>query len=109
MMQDASKPRLWTVVSRGWRSRCPRCGQGALFRRWLEVNESCSSCGLVYQRNHGDTWMFMIMTDRIPLLFGIAALYFGFVATTWVGTTILFFSVAIPLFVTLRPRQGVAL
>jgi uncharacterized protein (DUF983 family) len=26
--------------------RCPRCGQGALFRGLLEVRDTCGSCGL---------------------------------------------------------------
>ncbi|WP_198378534.1 DUF983 domain-containing protein [Neoroseomonas rubea] len=26
--------------------RCPRCGQGALFRGLLDVRDSCESCGL---------------------------------------------------------------
>lgn len=28
--------------------RCPRCGQGKLFRGYLTVAPSCSSCGLDY-------------------------------------------------------------
>jgi hypothetical protein len=42
---------------------------------------------LVYLHNNGDTWLSRMMTDRIPMLFGIAALCFGFVASSWVGTT----------------------
>ncbi|WP_349359652.1 DUF983 domain-containing protein [Stappia sp.] len=32
----------------GLRGRCPRCGQGALFRGFLTVRERCSNCGLAY-------------------------------------------------------------
>src|SRR5207237_1297478 len=72
-----------TVLRRGWRKRCPRCGEGLLFRRGASTFERCSECQLLYRRNHGDTLMFMIITDRIPILFGIAAVYFGFQSASW--------------------------
>src|SRR5262245_41944321 len=33
---------LW----RGLSGRCPACGRGALFGRYLKVNAACSGCGL---------------------------------------------------------------
>ena len=53
--------------------------------------------------------MFMIITDRIPIFFGIVALYFGMVSISWTGTIVLFFAVATPMLLTIRQRQGVAL
>ena len=98
-----------TTLLRGLRKRCPRCGVGPLFRRGIRVRERCSDCGLLYQRNYGDTWIFIVITDRIPLLFGIAALYFGLVSISWGGTAALFFAVATPLLLTIRERTGLAL
>jgi hypothetical protein len=66
-------------------------------------------CDLQFQRNNGDTWMFIIITDRIPLLLAIAIMYFGFVTSTWVGTAIFAVAVAVPLIATIRPRQGLAM
>lgn len=105
----AVRPRLGEVLRRGLRRRCPRCGEGPLFRRGIEIHERCSECHLLYQRNYGDTWMFMIITDRIPMLFGIAALYFGYRAGSWLGTVTFFFALAVPMLATLRERQGLAL
>jgi uncharacterized protein (DUF983 family) len=85
---------------------CPRCGEGVLFRRGIQVHERCSECHLLYQPNYGDTSMFMIITDRIPMLFGIAALYFGFVADGWLGTAAFFVAIATPMLATIRQRQG---
>jgi len=93
----------------GLRKKCPRCGEGELFRRLISFHERCSECGLLYQRNYGDTWVFIVITDRIPILFGIAALYFGMVSITWGGTAGLFLAVATPLLLTIRERQGLAL
>ena len=37
-----------SVFAVGIKGRCPRCGQGALFRSGLVVRDSCDSCGLDY-------------------------------------------------------------
>jgi uncharacterized protein (DUF983 family) len=103
------KPRLGQVLLNGWRKRCPRCGEGALYKSGLKTNDRCSACDLVLQRNHGDTWMFMIITDRIPILFGIAAVYFGFHPDNALSIVGFFLILAAPLLATLRERKGLAL
>ena len=97
------------ILRRGWRRCCPRCGEGPLFRRGIAFHEVCSSCGLRFQRDNGDTWMFIIITDRIPMLLAIAIMYFGFITSTWAGTTVFFVAIATPMIATIRQRQGVAL
>jgi uncharacterized protein (DUF983 family) len=104
-----TRPPLRTVLWRGWRRRCPRCGEGRLFRKWLDMHERCSSCNLLYLRNQGDLWFFMIITDRVPILFGIAALYFGVGPRGWMTTGAFFAAMAIPVIATLPQRQGLAL
>ncbi|HJT16743.1 MAG TPA: hypothetical protein VJ853_05125 [Thermoanaerobaculia bacterium] len=97
------------VLLRGWKRRCPRCGIGPLFERGLKFNARCSNCDLVFQRNYGDTWIWMVITDRIPIFFGIVALYFGMVSISWTGTVLLFFAIATPMIATIRQRLGLAL
>jgi len=41
----ASKRDVWTALKRGFRGRCPRCGEGKLFRSFLKVNAQCPVCG----------------------------------------------------------------
>ena len=41
----ASKRDVWTALKRGFRGRCPRCGEGKLFRSFLKVNAQCAVCG----------------------------------------------------------------
>jgi hypothetical protein len=68
---------FWTAIGRGVRKRCPHCGRGPLFARgWTHV-ERCPCCGLVYERNPGDTWAFTIIGDRLPIAAIIAIIYFG--------------------------------
>jgi uncharacterized protein (DUF983 family) len=108
-MQSNDRQSLGTVLGRGLRGRCPRCGEGALFRRGLRTHERCSECQLLFQRNNGDTWMFFILTDRIPVLIGVVAIYFGFRSTNWMASLAFAAALLIPLFATMRPRQGLAL
>jgi uncharacterized protein (DUF983 family) len=51
---QAEKRDLWTAVKRGFRCRCPRCGQGKLFRAFLKVGNNCSACGLDFTPHRAD-------------------------------------------------------
>jgi uncharacterized protein (DUF983 family) len=102
-------PSLRTAVLRGLRRRCPRCGEGKLFKRWIAAHERCSVCGLEFQPNHGNTWMFIVITDRIPLLFGIGALFFGLRPHGLLQNSAFLFALAVPLIATMPLRQGMAI
>ena len=102
------RPRLLPTVWRGVRRRCPHCGRGPLFVRWVTLHRRCSACGLVYLRDQGDAWFFWIVMDRIPILLGIAAIFFGFRITTWLNGLGFLLAVAGPLVATMPQRQGVA-
>jgi len=45
---------VWSAMRRGLRGRCPRCGQGKLFRAFLKVENNCSVCGLDYTPHRAD-------------------------------------------------------
>jgi uncharacterized protein (DUF983 family) len=66
-----------TALKRGLRKRCPHCGDGPLFAGWSRHLERCSICGLVYERNPGDTWAFTVIGDRLPIALVIILIYFG--------------------------------
>ena len=104
-----SAPSFLPTVLRGVRRRCPHCGRGALFVRWITPHHKCSHCGLVYLRNQGDIWFFWIVMDRIPLLLGIAAIFFGFRITSWLNGIGFFLAIAVPLVATMPQRQGAAI
>jgi uncharacterized protein (DUF983 family) len=64
MTQDAPQA---SVVAAGLKARCPRCGQGALFRTGLSLRDRCERCGLSYAfADSGDG----------PAVFGILILGF---------------------------------
>ena len=107
---SADKPRSWKLaLSRGWRRRCPHCGRGHLFSGFARHLERCSNCGLVYERNSGDTWAFTIIGDRLPVAAIIIALYFGLVRSHPIAGGIVFVLVAVSLILTAPNRWGVGI
>lgn len=80
-----------------------------MFRRGLEFNQRCPVCNLLLQRDYGDTWVFMVLTDRIPVVVGIVLVFFGFQTTTWLTGTAFLLALVIPLLATMRERQSLAL
>ena len=46
MIDHASKDKL--PIGRGLRGRCPRCGEGRLFKGFLALRTACEHCGLDY-------------------------------------------------------------
>jgi uncharacterized protein (DUF983 family) len=77
-MRPGTRRLIATTLGRGLRKRCPHCGEGRLFSGWSHL-ERCSTCGLVFERNPGDTWAFTIIGDRLPVAAIIALIYFGVV------------------------------
>ena len=50
----AEKRDVWTALKRGLRGRCPRCGEGKLFRAFLKVDDHCSVCQLDFTPHRAD-------------------------------------------------------
>ena len=73
------------------------------------MHETCGTCGLRFLRNQGNTWLFWIVMDRIPIAIGlIMIVFFGLRTTTWQAGALFLASMAIPLVATMPQRQGVA-
>ena len=45
---------VWQALKRGFRGRCPRCGEGKLFRAFLKTADDCSACGLDFTPHRAD-------------------------------------------------------
>src|SRR5436190_19124319 len=88
-MTPSRQKLISTAVRRGLRKRCPHCGEGRLFSGWSHL-ERCSICGLVFERNPGDTWAFTVIGDRLPIAAIIAVIYFGLVRQHFaIGLTVI--------------------
>ena len=97
-----------TALGRGLRKRCPHCGVDALFAGWTHL-VSCSSCGLIYERNPGDTWAFTIIGDRLPIAAIIVLIYFGYGRSHHVLGLITFVVLGALVIVTAPNRWGVGI
>ena len=51
---EPEKRDLWTAMKRGFRSRCPRCGKGRLFRAFLKSDGHCPVCDLDFTPHRAD-------------------------------------------------------
>jgi len=100
---------FWTAVRRGLFKRCPHCGEGPLFSGWSHHLDRCAVCGLVYERNPGDTWAFTVIGDRIPVAAIIVGIYFGYGREHHVLGLITYVLLAIVLVWTAPNRWGIGI
>lgn len=42
------------ALHRGWQSKCPACGEGSLFSKYLSVRSECGHCGLQLHNHRAD-------------------------------------------------------
>jgi len=65
-----------STLGAGLRCRCPRCGKGRLFRRFLSVADRCESCGLDYGfADPADGPAFFVMTGIGVLVIALWAIW----------------------------------
>jgi uncharacterized protein (DUF983 family) len=109
-MSDSFYPDL-SPLKTGIAGKCPRCGRGNLFKGYLTVAESCSSCGLSYEfadGGDGAAWFVMLFVCVVGVgsILGVEAAYSP---PFWVHALIaLPVLVLLPLLL-LRPVKGVLL
>jgi len=68
-----SEPRdLKTAVVRGMRLRCPKCGEGRIFRAFLKVNNHCPACGeALYHHRADDAPPYVVITIVGHIIVGL--------------------------------------
>ncbi|MCW6508058.1 DUF983 domain-containing protein [Lichenifustis flavocetrariae] len=53
LMDEPPRAKL-QALWRGFRGRCPQCGEGAMFRAYLKVNDTCPHCGAELHHQRAD-------------------------------------------------------
>lgn len=53
-VDDRAALPLWQAMARGLAGRCPRCGQGRLFRAFLKPVAQCGRCGQDWSHQRAD-------------------------------------------------------
>jgi uncharacterized protein (DUF983 family) len=87
---DGPPRRLWQSMVRGFRLRCPSCGQGQLFRQFLKVSDHCPVCReeLHHQRADDAPAYFTIAIVGHIVIGGVLWLERAYAPATWVHAVI---------------------
>jgi uncharacterized protein (DUF983 family) len=78
---DAAAPRdLRQSLLRGWRRRCPACGDGRLLAGYLDVVRACPVCGTElhhHRADDGPAWATILVAGHVmaPLMLLVFELY----------------------------------
>lgn len=85
-LSPATDPSLRHAIWRGFRLRCPRCGEGAVLRDYLKVRDHCPHCGeaLHHARaDDGPAWLTILVVGHVmaPVLLWV---YPAFRPEPWV-------------------------
>jgi len=99
---------IWPRIWRGMKLRCPRCGEGKLFRAYLKPVENCSSCDQHWGDVRADlapAWAAMTIAAHIVVLIW----HFFFWKTempSWQLTAVLCVLAAAIALIALPPMKG---
>ena len=69
MATDPSKPFMRSLL-RGLRGRCPRCGDGKLFYRYLKISPECPVCALdldAYPADDGPAYFTILLVGHLVI------------------------------------------
>lgn len=54
---------VWQSLKRGWRQKCPCCGEGKIYGKYLTVNDVCAKCGTeLFHQRADDAPPYFVMT-----------------------------------------------
>jgi uncharacterized protein (DUF983 family) len=59
---------VWPAIAKGLRQRCPKCGEGRLYCRYLALVPACTSCGedLSHARaDDGPAYLSILVTAKV--------------------------------------------
>jgi uncharacterized protein (DUF983 family) len=95
-MQSLAPRDAWSAMLRGWRGRCPNCGEGRMFRAFLKVADDCPACGeaLHHQRADDAPAYFVILIVGhivVPIALAIETAYapsYWIHAALWLPMTV---------------------
>ena len=68
------KRHVWAAMKRGFRGRCPRCGEGKLFRAFLKTADSCSHCGQDFSAHRADdlpAYLVIVIVGHVVVPFAL--------------------------------------
>jgi uncharacterized protein (DUF983 family) len=108
-MNDQAAGPIERAIMRGIRGRCPRCGEGRLFRGFLGLQPTCASCGLDYGfADAGDgPAVFVILIGGFIVVFAAMVVETVYQPPYWLHAALWLPLILIVTLAPLRPIKGV--
>jgi len=80
MMMNPAQTTIGTALWRGLRGKCPNCGEGHLFRKFVKVADACNHCGEDFHHHRADdfpAYLVIILVGHIivPLAMYVEVVY----------------------------------
>jgi len=105
METPRTPPTLMHDLARGWRGKCPACGTGSLFTKYLKVAPTCRVCGEDLHHHRADdfpAYIVILLLGHIlvPLVIEVEL---NFSPPMWVHL-VLWFPLTVLLTLLLLPR-----
>jgi uncharacterized protein (DUF983 family) len=90
VITDRPRRKLAPAMRRGLAQRCPQCGKGALFWKYLKVNDVCPNCAeaLYHHRADDAPAYFTIVIVGHLIVGGVLALHKAAAPPEWVQLAI---------------------
>ncbi len=99
---------LARALARGFTMRCPHCGQGKLFGRFLKVTDHCAACGEEYSHHRADdfpAYLVIVVVGHITVP-ALVAVEVAFSPPLWVQYVIWLPFIAFSALALLQPTKG---
>lgn len=106
-MDDERVPvEFWTALLRGWRGKCPRCGNGGLFSSFLKMRSVCPTCELglePYRADDAPAYFTILIVGHIVVPLVLVVERYGDHPPLWFHA-VLWLPLAVVLALYLLPR-----
>lgn len=91
MKTGNSNRSLLKDMSIGWHGRCPKCGEGRMFKGYLKVADTCANCGQELFHHRADDFPAYIVVSIVGhlMLSGAFWLEYLFKPDMWVHMVVL--------------------
>jgi uncharacterized protein (DUF983 family) len=75
--------RVFRVLGRAARLRCPNCGGGPVLAHWFRMRDRCATCGLAVERGERDYFIGSMLFNLVVSELLFAALFVTTLVVAW--------------------------
>lgn len=99
---------VWQSMMRGMRCRCPACGEGRLFGRYIKTVEACEACGEQLHHHRADDmppYVVMCITGHL-IIWGVLVAELDFGWSLWTHIAVWPLATVVSSLALLQPVKG---